>query len=277
MAVHSPGHDQYAQQAPGQPAFPFRSPVQDSPGRRKERERQDEGDSYSDCRQNAEVLEGRHRAQNIGEKTDGGGYRGQRQGYSHGAYGGANRAVHILTSAYLLAIAGCDMDPVVHSQPDQEDGNDLGYVVERCDDSGSHQQHPDPLHESDGGEDGEERQEGVGQGPAPRLDQGTLAGRFEPVDETQDDQNDQGGHSEEASDLAAAVSGVFEQQVEAERDNFKPIWGRYGAQGLRHLQVVLDGLIKCLFSSTAGGVVNTSTSPPGPWREPVAVLADRER
>ena len=105
---------------------------------------------------------------------------------------------------------------------------------------------PDPLHEGDGGEDGEEGEQGVGEGPAPGLDEGAPPRRLEPVHEREDDEDDEGGHPEEPSDLTPGVTAVLEEQGEAEGYDLQAFGGGYGPQGVRHHRVVLDGLVERL-------------------------------
>ena len=109
------------------------------------------------------------------------------------------------------------MDAVVHSESDQEDRNDLSDLGQWTENVDPLEERADPVHPGDRQDDRQHGEAHVGGRPSPRSQEaGVLPAGLQPIDEEENGDDDQEGEPEEAPDLGLNVSGVREEQSEAE-------------------------------------------------------------
>jgi len=155
---------------------------------------------------------------------------------------------YITTFSEFLAVAGRQVDGIVHAQSDQQNGNDLTDLIERPDDLevARSQQHPDALLPGDGHQDDAHGEQDVGTAPAECADQGQSPFGPEKVHEAEDGEDDGDGEHEEAADLRQEVGVLPEEQSKAERGNADVVAGLDGSQRFAQLNLQIDELAEGL-------------------------------
>ncbi len=225
-------------------SLPIRPSVGDHPDRRQEDQHQQEGGEDADRGEDPEVLEGRDRAEHIGEEPDHSGQGGEHECDPDGLDGGGGRVVDRGALTDLLPVSGDEVDPVVDPETDEEDGHDLSRCGEGVDDPRLLQEHTDPLHPDDRHQDRQQGHAGVGQGAADRASPPELVG-LDPVDEDQDQQDHGECQAEELAHLGGEVVGPGEEQCEGEGKDFVFALDRFEVCGHRRLgfDLGIEGLL----------------------------------